>query len=89
MTVDTYLSQAVKRIDTEFGKGFAKKNPGLVGAFIQAAASDFNYAVLAQQIRVGLESIAEHLREPEIDMEPIKEGLDNIAKAIDDTVSSK
>jgi hypothetical protein len=32
------LQKAVEAIDDKFGNGFAKKNPALVGAYIQAAA---------------------------------------------------
>lgn len=54
MTVDVYLSEAVKRIDREFGEGYAAKNPALVGAFIQAASMDFAGSYIAQQILVGI-----------------------------------
>lgn len=40
-TADTYLGAAIKYIDKRFGKGYAKKNPQLVGAFMQTAAIDF------------------------------------------------
>ena len=40
-TVAVYLHDAVKLIDTEFGDGYARLNPQLVGAFIQAAATDY------------------------------------------------
>jgi hypothetical protein len=37
-----FLAESVERIDKEFGKGYARKHPELVGAYIQTAASDFN-----------------------------------------------
>lgn len=37
-----YLKAAVQAIDAQFGEGFAKQNPALVGAFIQACAQDFH-----------------------------------------------
>jgi len=58
MTANTYLRKAIESIDNAFGEGYAKKNPVLVGAFIQAAAMDMGASVLAQQIRAGLESVA-------------------------------
>ena len=39
-TVGHWLSQSVHEIDRTFGDGYAKKNPALVAAFIQAAAID-------------------------------------------------
>lgn len=40
MTVGYWLSHSVHQIDRTFGDGYAKKNPALVAAFIQAAAMD-------------------------------------------------
>lgn len=37
-----YLKTAVQIIDAQFGEGYAKQNPALVGAFIQACAQDFH-----------------------------------------------
>lgn len=45
ITIAEYLSHAVKHIDEQFGDGYAKKNPELVGAFIQASALDFHTAI--------------------------------------------
>lgn len=56
-TVDVYLTEAVKSIDDHLGKGYSQKNPGLVAAFIQTCAIDLGCAVLAQQLRAGLENI--------------------------------
>jgi hypothetical protein len=46
MTVQVYLMEAVKSIDSEFGDGYAKNNPELVGAFISACAVGFQSGVL-------------------------------------------
>ena len=62
MTADSYLTEAVKRIDTQFGKGFAKKHPELVGSFIQTAALDYLAAMVkagAQDIRDAINNVAE------------------------------
>jgi len=60
MIADGHLSKAVKCIDSELGNGFAKKNPALVGAFMQAAVLELGFSTLAQQVRAGLETIAEN-----------------------------
>jgi hypothetical protein len=60
MTADEYLRYAVECIDERIGeKGYAKKHPELIGAFMQAASMDCAAAVIAQQIRAGLDGIAE------------------------------
>jgi hypothetical protein len=40
-TAQTYLMEAVQMIDAEFGEGYAKSHPSLVGAFIQTCALDY------------------------------------------------
>lgn len=80
MTADVYMGEAVERIDRQFGGGFARKNPGLVGTFMQVAALDFGFAVLAQQLRAGLESVAENIP----DTEPIADALNEIADNMSD-----
>lgn len=57
MTAQTYLIEAVRCIDTEFGCGYAKEHPELVAAFMQASASDFNFATLAKAICEAAEII--------------------------------
>jgi hypothetical protein len=37
-TAEEYMCRAVEEIDRLFGEGYAKANPGLVGAFMQTAA---------------------------------------------------
>ena len=70
MTADAYMSSAVREIDATFGNGFAKANPVLVAAFMQAAASDFaatlNAKILGSaldRVSDGLSDIASALRE--------------------------
>ena len=50
-SVSDYLAKAVKHIDEEFGKGYAKENPELVASFVRAAVLDFNCAatIISQQ----------------------------------------
>jgi len=77
-TTDHYLSKAIECIDRQFGMGFAKKNPALIGAFMQTASLDFMGGEIAQQIRVGLNRLAEYVDHSE-SVAGIKSGLDNIA----------
>ena len=46
MTIADYMAHAVKYIDDAFGPGYAKENPALVGAVIQASAQDFHTATM-------------------------------------------
>lgn len=41
ITANEYMLSAVDSIDRYFGEGYAKDNPALVGAFMSAAALDF------------------------------------------------
>lgn len=47
VTIKQYLHQAVEHIDEIFGEGYAKKNPALLAACVQAQAADFNSALVA------------------------------------------
>jgi hypothetical protein len=40
-TAQFYMSSAKKDIDSKFGAGYAENHPGLVGAYMNAAALDF------------------------------------------------
>jgi hypothetical protein len=41
-TVESYFNHAVQMTDAEFGKGFAKANPQLVGQLVTAMTRDFH-----------------------------------------------
>ena len=59
-TADAYFHNAIINIDATFGEGYAKANPQLVGAYIQAAAADFQAAILANinnQLRIIADAI--------------------------------
>ena len=61
MTAEYYLREAVEQINAVFGDDFAKKNPQLVGVFMQVSARDLHTAMLkcgAQDIAAALEQIA-------------------------------
>jgi hypothetical protein len=97
LTADHYLGYAIGCIDRRLGKGYAAKNPGLIGAFIQTSASDFGAAVVAraiEHIAVDLGSYIEPLHEILRTDHPLQgctfedlaasitEGLDEVASAL-------
>lgn len=59
MTADDYLSNAIADVEKRLGEGAAKKYPQIVAAYMQAAATDLHGSTLAQQMRLGLDGIAE------------------------------
>lgn len=59
-----YLGKAVVAIDTEFGKGYAKQHPELVGSFMKAAATDSQ----ASQIAKTIQELAEELSKTNSDI---------------------
>jgi hypothetical protein len=60
-TVGHWLQQSVEQIDATFGDGYAKKNPALVAAFLQAAAMDQFTAHVANTVCQQLGDIANAL----------------------------
>jgi hypothetical protein len=61
-TVNEYLREATAAVDEQFGEGYAKAHPELVGAFIQAAAGDFHTSLMkmgCQEIAAALGRIAD------------------------------
>jgi len=50
MTAEDYMREAVTSIDNQFGEGYAKEHPELVGAFMKTAALDFGACVIARAI---------------------------------------
>jgi hypothetical protein len=61
MTAHDYMLAALSDIDELLGKGEASKHPELIAAYMQTAATDFGAAIIAQQLRAGLEEIAERV----------------------------
>ncbi len=57
MTASHYMVFAVQEIDKQFGDGYAKAHPELVGAFMQTAATDFQAGLL----KVGLQDLRTEL----------------------------
>ena len=58
MTAKDYLDAAISDIDSMLGEGYAAKHPELIGAYMHTASFDLGTAVLAQQIRAGLDNLA-------------------------------
>ncbi len=46
------LNHARREIDAQFGEGFARQNPALVGQFMVSAVADFGIGVLAKRIEL-------------------------------------
>jgi len=61
MTASTYMSSAVREIDETFGSGFAKANPSLVAAFMQAASADFAAASNGKILGSAIDGISDAL----------------------------
>lgn len=47
LTTSKYLGAAAEFIDAQFGKGYAKAHPELIGAFVQTCALDFAACALS------------------------------------------
>ena len=60
-TADEHLHRAIFTVQTRLGKGWPEKQPQIVAAVIQAAATDCAAQIIAGQIRYGLLAIAEQL----------------------------
>jgi hypothetical protein len=49
MTANDYMIAGIERIDRAFGEGYAKEGPALLGAFIEASATDFLTSVIGNR----------------------------------------
>ena len=67
-TAKVYLLRAKQDIDSSFGEGFAQRNPALVAAYMQTAATDYAGASNGKVFGSALDRIAD--------------ALDNLADAI-------
>jgi hypothetical protein len=68
-TAHDYMHRAIHDIDEEFGEGFAKAQPSLVGAYMQTAAADFAACFQAdqlEQITEKLQAIADYTSTSEL-----------------------
>jgi hypothetical protein len=83
-TAGCYLGGAVRSIDSLFGDGYAKKNPGLVGAFMQTAVADFSAALSV----IASQNVAEALRAAVFDLGDVAGSLNGIGGALGDVAGS-
>jgi len=64
MRAHEYMIEAIRDIDGEFGEGFARAHPELVGAYMRTAAADFAATFQAdrlEEIGDSLEGISNNL----------------------------
>jgi hypothetical protein len=80
LTAADYMDAAVEQIDRKFGDGFSKRNPALVGAFMNASALDLAAAIIAQQVRDGLEESAYKIS---LGLSEVAEQIDQLGAALD------
>ena len=73
-TAEVWLKQAVESIDNQFGEGFSKENPALVGSFIQGAGLD--------QIAMYIKSLTDSLYELPLKV-TLENGMNNLAVDVD------
>lgn len=64
-TAHGYLIKAVRYIDDQFGKGYAKAHPELVAAFMGVASKDFNNAVFCKSLQEASDTLADAARRVE------------------------
>jgi hypothetical protein len=62
MTAEANLINGLVAIDEFFGRGYGWEHPTLIGAFMQAAGTVYAGEIIAREIRVGFDGIAEALR---------------------------
>lgn len=53
----THFHQVIESIDSEFGKGYAKEHPELIGAYMNAAATEHQAVVIGKCIQELAEEI--------------------------------
>lgn len=70
-TAGSYMARARAAIDESLGEGYAAAHPELVGAFMQAAAADFQAMWIGQR----LEALEEAVRDVVADLPVSDEGM--------------
>jgi hypothetical protein len=58
-----FLREAIKEVNAQMGDGAADRHPQIVAAFMHVVTNDYTGTLLAQQVRVGLESVATSITE--------------------------
>lgn len=51
MTTEFYMAAAIDWLDERYGKGFAVKNPQLVGIFVEGCSRDFHNSTISKLVR--------------------------------------
>jgi hypothetical protein len=69
------MHEAIERIDAEFGEGYAKANPGLVGKFMERVHQSYD------ETDNAIESVANAIGS--MDFSGIADAIQNIAAMID------
>jgi hypothetical protein len=87
ITAKTYLSEAVKAIDEEFGAGYAEQHPLLVGRFMTVAAADMAAATSAatqQELAEAVGKVGAAVEDlaRQVDLELVSAALTTVASAI-------
>ena len=62
MTAHDYMLAAVTDIDKLLGKGYAKKHPELIAAFMRTATTDYGASMIARAIEIAAEAISNERR---------------------------
>jgi hypothetical protein len=84
MTANNYLQNALSDIEKLMGEGAAERYPQIVAAYLNAAAIDCGATIIAQQIRLGLDAVADEIANKTNSDESggnIRGGLDGLAEA--------
>ncbi len=80
MLTENIMRQGAENIDRMFGDdNYSKKHPELLAAYMHCAMADFVSGVLAQQIRAGIDNLAESMP----DTHDIGRGLHSVAGSVD------
>jgi hypothetical protein len=64
------MTNAKLSIDKVFGERYAAARPDLVAAYMQTAVIDCGAAIIAQQLRLGLETVAISIAEANASTRP-------------------
>jgi len=51
------LSEVIKQIDAQFGPGFAKSNPALVGTLVASSIQATSLQMLAESVKALVEAV--------------------------------
>jgi hypothetical protein len=88
MTASVYMAACIAEIDERLGEGYARANPALLAAMVQASALDFHTACtcnglarLTEAVEAGLGGIHEGVFITAV--EAITDSMDGVAKSLD------